>query len=585
MRLKLALFMAVSLAGAALLLPGASAQEDPAPNVPNWYETHYVLELGESLETISLDGTVAIREAAPPDGSRELQHLCGSSCSAEELRDAYDRADQEGRDELVAALERRIEAATRPALDAVAGSPGASAVTATVDRASLEVESTTPYEPPVTADVVGSAPVGLLDTDGYDQDQIDVLFQMGAAASVPIDQTVEPGTNLTLVLVLPEPLEVLDGGEASLSDQRHRATWIVDNSQASQPATLSDAIKVGDLDVVVPNEEDVDIDVVLDLSGVDIHYGNLLGAGAPASLDLDMSIQGTFSAIETPETALGSIELPYLSADAVRLALEHDLLERSVIDGFEQEARNAMRQALTESFGMEVPIRGGFLNETLEAGTQLGSPLGTGGPVEFSMNAAGALPFPPPEADRGGVTAFEITRVGVGDISLPAISVPGGAPVTYTVIFPPGIDIDFTGVSGGELERSTSADGRTQISFASQQEGEGATIQGAEVVIEHPFVWHTFWPLILALLLVLVVLPVGLIYWLGGRRRDRTPAGSHETTPGVATHSPALGEDGAGSHGTDGDGDGGRGETSIEQPPTPQARSSGSAVTSSGDGD
>lgn len=585
MRLKLALFMAVSLAGAGLLLPGASAQEDPAPSVPNWYQTHYVLELGESLQTVTLDGTVAIREAAPPEGSRELRQFCGSSCTAEELREAYDLADEEGREELVAALERRIEAATRPALDAVAGSPGGSTVTATVDRASLEVESTTPYEPPVTVDVVGSAPVGLLDTEGYDQDQIDALFQMGAAVNVPIEQTVEAGTNFTLALVLPEPLEVLDGGEASLSDQRHRATWIVDNSQASQPATLSDTIKVGDVDVVVPNEEDVEIDVVLDLSGVDIHYGNLLGAGAPASLDLDMSIQGTFRAIETPEAGLGSIELPYLSADAVRLALEHDLLERSVIDGFEQEARTAMRQALAESFGMEVPIRGGFVNETLEVGTQLGSPPGTGGPVEFSMNAAGSLPFPPPEAAQGGVSAFEITRVGVGDISLPALPVPGNAPVTYTVIFPPGIDIDFTGVSGGELERSTSADGRTQITFSSQQDGEGATIQGAEVVIEHPFVWHTFWPLILTLFILLVVLPAALIFWLMGRRRDRTPAGSHGTTAGVATPPPVAGEDGGGSHGADSDGDEGEGETPVEPPPTPQAQASGQAVASSGDGD
>ncbi len=178
MRTKVLPLMAFSLAVVLAVASVGTAQSkgDPTP-APRWLEVDYDLEITEDLDALTLSGDVGIHEVP---SSAETSRACGTSCSADELREIYQTSSEQRKQALVDGLEERIAASTQAMLAAISGDEDATA-TADVDETSLEapVEGWE-YVPKVPVDVTGQADIETFDDAGYSSEQIDALFRMGA---------------------------------------------------------------------------------------------------------------------------------------------------------------------------------------------------------------------------------------------------------------------------------------------------------------------------------------------------------------------------------------------------------------------
>lgn len=508
--------LAFSLGMLLLAAPTAQAQsgEDPTP-APRWLEIRYDVEITENLSELTLNGTVDLHEFK---SNSQTRRACGNSCTADELRDLYDSMGPNRRQELVQGIEDTVAQRTEGVLSTIAQGGEANAQ-ADLDESSIQqAPEGDEFQPPIPIAVTGNAAIGALEGTDYSDQQIDALFRMGARAPVPVHADVDPGTNLTLTLSIPAPLAALETGDGPSQE----VSWSSANWKAeagSQPKSLDDEVTVGRPDVVVPQAEEMDIDVVLDLSEVDVHYLGALTGGQPASLDAVISVNASIEAVETPTEMPEGIRLPFISADAIRIGIANGIVDQGQILSFEDEARRSIRSSFQQMTGEPQPVSGGFIPATLEP-SEIGEPPGTGGPVILDLQAEGEMALPP---ENGGsdATAFEITRVPIGDFELPEMPTPGDRPARITMILPDGMSLDYERFDGN-VTRSTTDDGRTAITFTSGESGASTTIQGAEVVVNHPVIWNLFWPLLLFLLIVLVGIPGLFILAFLRRRRERT---------------------------------------------------------------
>lgn len=528
MRSRGVAFIAFSV-GVLLITAGlAQAQQrsDPTP-APRWLEIEYDLRVTEDLSRIELTGTVDMHEVEETD---ELARFCdGDSCTADELREVYQRFGPSRQKQLVSAIEDRVATQTEAVLITISGAEQARS-NATLDESALEGPAEgDPYRPAIPVAVEGSAPLQMLGASDLTDAQLDALLQMGARSKMPVQASIDAGTNITMTLELPPAVAAVETQSATTRQDGRLLAWETLNWKASSALTLNDLVLVGDPDVVVPERERVDLDVVLDLSSVDVHYLDAVTGGQPATVTANMTVNGTIRSIENPRSTEG-VELDHLSADAIRIGLEHDLISLGQFTAYEDDARSRIRGFFRSSLGAEVTVSGGFVPASLET-DGVGSPPGTGGPVYLDMGAAEEVPFPPEEDGLGQASAFEITRVPMGVIELPTLSTPGDQPANITLILPDGVELDYQSADAGNVTRSTTEDGRTIITFRTQEGGEPVTIQGAELVVNHPIVWSLLWPLLVFLLLVLVVLPAAIIYYVIRQRRKRRGVNQERRSP------------------------------------------------------
>lgn len=503
--------LAFSLGVLLLVAPTAEAQsgDDPTP-APRWSDVHYEVELSENLTSLSLNGTVALHEGK---STSQTERFCGESCSADEFRELYDDLGPSRQRDLVQGIEDQVARQTETALKTIAQGGDAN-VEADLDESSIQEDPEgDEFRPPLPIAVTGEAVIGALQGEDYSDDQVDAIFKMGAR--VPVEASVDPGTNLTLTLSVPAPLKVLGAGD----EPTEQAVLTKANWKGNSVEALTDDVTLGRPDVVVPQAEEMDIDVVLDLSDVDVHYLGALTGGQPASLNAVISVNASVRAVETPTGVAEGIRLPFVSADALRIGIANDIVDQGQILSLEDEARASIRSAFQQMTGEPQPVSGGFIPATLEP-TEVGEPPGTGGPIILDMQAEGKMALPP-ENGGSGAAAFEITRVPIGDFELPSLPTPGDRPAQITMILPDGMSLEYESFDG-DVTRSTTDDGRTAITFTSGESGAPTTIQGAEVVVNHPVVWHLFWPLLLFLLIVLVGIPGLFILAFLRRRRERT---------------------------------------------------------------
>lgn len=518
MRSRAVAFIAFSLA-TLLIVPGTglAQSQDPTP-APRWLEVSYAVEISEDLGSVRLNGTVDLHEAR---SNNQTERFCGRSCSADEFRELHDRVGPDRQRRLIEGIEAVVAQRTEEVLSKIAMGGEASAQ-ADLNRSSIAQEAEgSPFQPAIPIEVTGNATLG---GQRLTPEQIGAVFRMGAR--VQVQATVDPGTNLTLTLSVPAPLKVLGTGGGPTGEARlTEANW-----KGTSQTELAQEVTIGRPDVVVPPHERIDLDVVLDLSQVDVHYLQAMTGGTPASLTAELRVNGTIRAIETP-TELQGVTLPYLSADAIRIGIANDLIPLERITRFEDEARSSIRSTFQQGFGKEVAVSGGFVPATLEP-SAVGSPPGTGPPIRLMMSADAEIAIPPEQGGFGeGASGFEITRVQAGSIELPSIPTPGDRPANVTVILPDGVELAFDEVANGNVTRSTTDDGRQMLTFTSSGGSQGATIQGAEIVVNHPVVWSLFWPLIVFLLLVLVVLPAAIILYVRKERRKRRGANQERRSP------------------------------------------------------
>lgn len=517
--------MAFSLAALALVAGTATAQSEDPTDAPRWLETDYDLELDEELTQLNLTGTVDIHETEATDPT--LRNQCGESCSADELRRLYQRAGSSQKEQLVQGIEASVAEEVEGALASFAGDGAEPQAQADVSEEALrETPEGSDYQPPIPVDTTGSVELSFLDGEDLTQEQVQALFRMGARVDQPVSQDVRPGANRTIDLSLAGPLGFLDAGEGDISADGNTVTWTETNWKSTEAGSIDDQVVIGNPDVRVPSQEDAKVNVTLDIADVNANYGGLLGGGNPADAQVTIAVDGSFQAIENPRS-LDRVRLPYLSADAVRIALDQGLLDANELTSFEDRARDQIKSAFKDTFGTDVDVTGGLPKATLST-DEVGDPPGTGSPIELNMSASERVPFPP-EGAGSGAAAFTVTSVPLGDLTLPSLDTPGDVPATITLILPNGVALSYENVQGATVEESE-IDGRQAYTFTSTS-SEQPTVQGAEVAVNHPFVWDLFWPLLLFLFLLLVVLPAVLIIWAIRKRREPEPRDPDEDSP------------------------------------------------------
>lgn len=535
MRTKIVPLIAFSLVALLALAGAAAAQsEDPNPEAPRWVEAEYEVSLDGDLQQLVLDGTVDLHKVEAD--SRELRFACdGSTCSADDLRDAYQQADESQKRQLVASMEAAVEGQVEAALAGLAGEDAEPTSEATVDEEALAAPAEgEEYRPAIPIAAEGSVALSLLDDASVEPDQVEALFLMGAQVDQAIDQPVRAGTNLTLTLAVPSPVSVISSANGTTVDDGSQVTWREANWRSSSAATLEDQVRLGDPSVEVPTETDAEVRVTLDISNVNVRYGGMFGDSPPADARVAVDVNGRFAAIENPRD-IDRVHLPYLSADAVRIALDNGLLETRQLISLEDEARAQMKQTMEGITGESVQVHGGFPAGDL-SGQAVGDPPGTGEPIQLRLNASAQVPFPPEQAPGGAAQGFTVTTLSMGSFELPDIDTPYGVASEITVVLPEGLEMDFEPPAGYTVEE-TDRDGRQAYTFSSNGEDTGsqaATIQDADIVVNHPFVWNVFWPVLVALALLLVVLPAVVIGLTIRRRRKHGPPTSGETSQPVS---------------------------------------------------
>jgi len=530
MRTKIVPLMGFVL-GALLAFAGAAAAEDPNPAVPRWTDADYEITVADGLDEVNLEGQVDLHEV--PTDNPQLESHCGSSCSADELREAHQQFGDAGQEK----MENALEAAVEENIEAALTNMGAEEIqtTADVDEASLaETPEGDKYHPPIPIDATGSGQLSFAEEAGVEADQIDAVFRMGAKATQDVNVSVDRGTNLTLSLAVPSPLNVLATEDGVIAANGSVVTWTEENWKAETASAIEDTARLGDPTVEVPTDSDGQVDVTIDISEVDVAYGSLVGDGAPALANLNVSVDASFRSIENPRD-FEQIELSYLSADALRIAIANDLVDENELVSVEDRAREQIKQSFQQMTGEEVRVQGTGFDPADLSEDQVGDPPGTGEAIEFSLAADETVPFPPDQSQTSGAQGFTVTTLSIGELPLPSVDVPYDVDRSVTIVLPPGLDLTFDEPAGYTVSQED-RDGRTAYTFSSNGDGsdEGAAIQNSEVVVEHPFVWNVFWPLIVTLILLLVVLPAVVIGLTIRRRRKRGPPSSSEATQPVA---------------------------------------------------
>jgi hypothetical protein len=471
MRTKIVPLMAFTLAAVLAFAGAAGAQsEDPNPEAPQWLDARYQVSLDDAMQELTLDGEIELHKVEP--SNRMLERHCGSTCSADELREAYQRSGDSTKQAIVDGMESTVEDRVAASLAGMAGEGAQPSSQADVDEASLaEPAEGDEYQPAIPINATGSVELGLLDGTSFTTEQVQALFDMGARVDQPIAQEVEAGTNLTLVLSVQPPVAVMNAGDGVTAGDGSQVVWTVNNWDSGQPAQIDDEVRLGNPDVEVPTETDAEVEVTLDISNVNVDYPALLGEGQPADARVGVTVDGEFGAIENPRD-LDRVHLDYLSADAIRIALEHDLLDTSQLITLEDRARQQIASTFEGMTNEDVRVSGGFPANDLTA-EAVGEPVGTGEPISLRLNASAQVPFPPEQPSGATTQGFTVTTLSMGDLDLPQLDVPYNVDAKITVVLPEGLQLDFQSPDGYTVEEHT-RDGRTAYTFASTEDGSSS---------------------------------------------------------------------------------------------------------------
>lgn len=520
MAARRALIMVFSLALALPAPLASAAHEQPVRTVHDWIEVEQTIELSPTLERLSLQGTVGVRALNATGG---LAFACGHSCSADEMRRLYEGADGEQRRFLTDQLEQAVASKALRALVSLSGRPDEVAVTARAVLGTLEGGDDDPsddeHDPPVRLSLFGTAPAGL--TAAHDRDPRDLLavFAMGARATAPVSLTAEPGQNLTTTLVVPEPLAVLAPGQAQPLEDARSVRWTLSNWDGERRVERLDAVRIGRPDVVVPERPRALVEVVLDLSEMEGHPTRLLSGRGYASVHAVVRVNASVWALPPPGPLARGLELPALSADAVRIGLAAGLVEPGLLDEREEMAKTALGGMLAQAFGLDVPVRGGFRNASLDVAAN-GEPLGTGGPLRLVLESHATMRYP---SGGGGIPALTLSRIPLPNLTIPRMPGLADAEERLVIVLPPGVDLVYTNATGGDVVRTTTQDGHEAVVLeGNASRGGQPSLEGVSLVVAHPAAWHLFGPwLALALLGSLALAVIGAV--LVRRRLEPDP--------------------------------------------------------------
>lgn len=488
-----------------LLAAGTAAGQggDPNDQADRWFT---------SEQTITFDhvpGGAPNEEGGPPqvtvNSTLRLHQFRydGETYSADEFRSAYER--NAIGDNAVERLESEVRSRFNDTLDQMLPLKGPPETTpAQLTDASLNAGATgRPYHPPLVFHMSGGGDLDLSAATGQEASpkKLGVALELGASLDFPFQLSAEPGQNLTVHVRSPAGLAwnaTAAGGASEAGVVNHTVTnWKGATSQTDRlPLAVTDPAERA------YRAERVDLDVIVDLKGVDVQLTSIPG-GSLGEGKGSVTVDGKLAVVELPDSAPDSLSqagVTHISADDIRLLIEEGLVDRSTI---ENRVNN-----LTEGFLSDTPERvdvvfsGGLVDETLQGAEA--SPNETAPPVrlEFHADVFVDLAFGGGGGGSQAITLHSLDR----SFTFPSLK---DFATTYQVILPKGVSLVDVKVAGDESPTTGVTDeGRDYFRLDVAEGGEQeATIQAA---VTASFLWYHA-PEIVILLLLLILIPIAVV--------------------------------------------------------------------------
>lgn len=484
---------------------GSPALADPDPSSDRWVDA--TLSIAQPTFTrMEITASLAIRKyvvqgdaySDADDISDAYLQMAKADGLARQNGQASNRADA-----FVADIEKSAADGMRDILLRSYPDSNVSVGAAIVDRTSFQAPDDRPFEPGVAIRVTASVDrqakdLGLGDRSVAD---LEAILDVGAAIRTNVTLAPERGYDLTYQLA-PATGTVFTSVEGATMSPDGR-TAVVRVPQGASPA----ALRVSFRDTSAPtfDASDAAVNVTVDLKDVDVTVGQAIG-GDFGNLLVDLTVTADLGVIEITDELRGAlpegVTLDFLSADGLRLLMERDVLTDADITKMETDLIKQVGEKLGRALGGTVPVEGGFDRETFAA-SLMTTPLSGKNPLVFQATAKVAKPLAGGPIQQQAAIALYTTEL---PLSFPRIE---GLDTQYTVIAPKGLAI--TDVKGEGVTRGTSADGRDQFTVTPQ--GESQTIT-ASLAVTPGFVMAKFWPLVLGLVLLLVLIvgtPIALV--------------------------------------------------------------------------
>lgn len=332
---------------------------------------------------------------------------------------------------------------------------------------------------------------------GATGDDLDLALRIGGTANVDLTLFAANGRETEYTI---HPLEIAEftaakGGK--LAADRSSATFTVPAGATQYGAGLALRGK----GVPTFSAEDASVNVKVDLQDLDVSLGQVAG-GDFGNLLMEITVTGELGVIALPDelkSALpASLDLEYISADAIRLLIEHGKISDENLTKLEDSLLQKMQENLGRALDGDIPVTGGLDRATLAA-SLVATPISADKPITFQGVARVTKPLAGgPVAPQAAIALYS-TQL---PLTLPKLE---GLDTAYTVILPRGLAVTDVQTSGGTSETSKAPDGRDQFTVTPESGDAQVTVSMA---VTPTFVLAKFWPIVL-LAVILVVLIVG----------------------------------------------------------------------------
>lgn len=371
-----------------------------------------------------------------------------------------------------------------------------------IDPADLAGSSASPLR--FTASAVGSYAI-----PGSHAKDLELALAIGA--SVKLNLTLDGGADpTTFVLHAPRGTvfsDARDGGVVAVDGAS--VSFVVPAGEASAPA----AVSLRNATAPVYARDDESLDVTVDLQKLDVSLGGLAKRDF-GTLHVAVDVAGRLGVLgvdKLPASAQAqlsdpSIDLQYLSSDAIRLLLQRGLVTPEDVAQLDALLLNETATDLAASLGAPVQVDGGLDASSLAPGAASGSPIVFRASADFTKPLSGGA-----SSSGQAVALYTLQQ----SFAFPRIQ---SLDTTYTVILPRGLALSGVTATGGDATTGRSPDGRDEMRVTPTSGSAEATM---EIAVTPTFVFLQFWPLVLGAVFLLVLAvgtPVAIVVL---RRRKR----------------------------------------------------------------
>lgn len=478
---------------------------DPHPESDRWVEATLMIEQPD-VTTMDITAFLTLRkyeiegtDYSSADGISDVYHqLVQADAFAREKGQPANREEN-----FVSDMEQSTTDALKSLLENAFPGANVSVEPATVDRSTFEEPDDSPFAPGVdvlvTARVVRTPQqVGL---GSSTPDDLDALLDAGASITTTINLPTQTGYEITYLLSAPPGTAFTATRGASLLGGQIVAA--IPYGSAPVPVALS----MRGQNAPSYTASDASVDIVVDLKDLDVSIGQAVG-GDFGNLLVELTVQADLGVIEVPDSLASglpaSVELDYLSSDAIRMLVERDLVTDADLAALEESLLKKVGDQLGGALGGDVTVTGGFDDASFAPGL-IASPLSGDEPLVFHASASVVKPLAGGPIHSAAAISLYTTSL---PLSLPKVQ---GLDTTYTVILPRGLAVTDLTATGGEYQASKAADGRDQFVVTPTDERADVT---ATMSVTPTFVMAKFWPVVLLAVLLLVLIvgtPVALV--------------------------------------------------------------------------